>query len=55
MTLGKPFNPQVPQLQEQEDSWPEMQFQNKNPVLIVHSRSRLDLIIAMQQADLLVL
>lgn len=55
MTLGKPFNPQVPQLQEQYDSWPKMQFQNKNPVLIVHPRSGLDLIIAMQQTALLAL
>jgi hypothetical protein len=55
MTLGKPFNPQMPPLQEQYDSWLKMQFQNKNPVLIVHPRSGLDLVIAMRQAALLVL
>lgn len=50
MTLGKSFNPQVPPLQEENGSWPKMQFQNKSPVLIVHPCSRLDLIIAMRRA-----
>lgn len=37
MTLGKSFNLEVPQRQVSGDSWSEMQFQNRNSILIVSS------------------